>query len=232
MYLHDSNRMDKSLSSLHPYRKLRSFAQSLSEERRAACQRLLSMFRFRQITVDGGSQLVPELAESMDGKSSSTSALYCMIVCLIVTISRVLDTWLPFPLVVGTLATSPCLHTPSSVYETGGLGIYPRILHTYKRVILPITGDQTLSSHALLVEDTRYLAWTIDPGILTVSQDILQTINQILISQNLGREIANPLQRSFPSSPSLSSSYSPSYRRSVIEQSVTEGGEWTLLDQL
>lgn len=203
---------------MHPFRKLRSVAQSLAEERKTACRKLLWMFRFHQITVDGGTQLVPE---SSDDNS--------MTVFLLIAMSRVLDIWLPFPLVFGTLCSSPCLHSPagSSVAE------YPRILHAYKRVILPVTNDSTLSSYALLLEDVKYLCWVVDQGIFqAVATDPLQMINQVIQSPNLGREIANPLQRSFPSSPSLSSSFSPSYRRSVIEQSVTEGGEWTLLDQL
>lgn len=223
-YLRDPGRFDRALSSMHPFRKLRSVAQSLAEERKAACKKLLSMLRFRQITMDGGTQLVPELSDD--------PVVVSMTVFLLIALSRVLDIWLPFPVVLGTLSSSPCLHSPYSVYETGSVAAYPRILHSYKRVILPVTGDATLTCYALFLEDLKYLAWTVDQGVLPGILDPLQMINQIISSPNLGREIANPLQRSFPSSPSLSSSYSPSYRRSVIEQSVTEGGEWTLLDQL
>ena len=223
-YLGNSSRFDRTLGSLHPYRKLRSVAQSLAEERKAACIKLLNMCRFRQVSIDGASQLVSEIADS-----TPSEVLAGMSVFLIIIMSRVLDSWLPFPLVFGTLASSPCLHSPSS----DELVPYARILHSYKRVILPVIGDSTLSSHALFIENLKYMAtWTGNPYLLTVPPDALQILNHIMNSSNLGREIANPLQRSFPSSPSLSSSYSPSYRRSVIEQSVTEGGEWTLLDQL
>lgn len=229
-YIREFSRFDRSLSSLHPYRKLRSISQSLGEERKSTCLKLLSMFRFRQLKVDGGTQLVPELSDESD---PGNECLTGMMVLLIISFSRVLDIWLPFPLVFGTLASSPCLHSPESVHRTGVSALYPRILHAYKRVILPVTGDTTLSSHALLMEDLRYLYSIFDGCPVFPVMDSLQLLNQIVSSANLGQEIRmNQIHRGFPSSPSLSASYSPSYRRSVIEQSVTEGGEWTLLDQL
>lgn len=176
---------------------------------------LLTMFRFRHLRVDGGTQVVAE--------DANVDCVVGMSVLLLILLSRVLDVSYPFPLVFATLSSSPCLHVPSGVQAVP----YPRILHAYKRVILPVTGDATLSSHALLLEDLRYLT----DGTVIPSMDPLELIDQIVSSRNLGHEV-RILKKSFPSSPSLSASFSPSYRRSVIEQSVTEGGEWTLLDQL
>jgi hypothetical protein len=227
LYLKEHTKFDKGLNAMHPYKKLRSVAQSLADERRAAVIKLISIFRFRQVTIDGVSELVPETSDD-----NSCPALASTIVALTVSIIKVLDVCLPFPIVFGTLTTSPCLHSPASTYNSGSVSAYPRVLHSYKRVLLPVTGDATLSSYALLLEDLKYIWWTVDQASMAGLSDPLQIINQFISSSNLGREIANPLQRSFPSSPSLTASLSPSYRRSVIEQSVTEGGEWTLLDQL
>jgi hypothetical protein len=222
-YLAHSSKYDKTLSALHPFRKLRGVAHSLAEERRRLCQDLLSIFRFRPVSVGGGPELVADFTED----DSSVAA--GIIVSVLAHLAMVLDVPLPFPVTMGTVVSSPCLHHPAEVYRSG-CPPYARILHRYKRVILPVTGDPTLSSQALLMENLRFLT-----GMPAIGSDAVHMIACLVSSPHLGKEFVGPLQRSHPSSPSLSGSCSPSsasYRRSVIEQSVTEGGEWTLLDQL
>lgn len=223
-YLRHSSRYERTLSALHPFRKLRGVAHSLAEERKRLCQEVLSMFRLRPVMVGGGSELVADFTEE---EGSNTSVAAGMIVCILVLVAQVLDIPLPFPIAMGTIVSSPCLHNAAVAYETG-CAPYARILHRYKRVILPVTGDPSLSSQALLMENLRYLT-----GFTHVGADPVQLLALMMSSAHLGKEFVS--QRSHPSSPSLSGSCSPSsssYRRSVIEQSVTEGGEWTLLDQL
>ena len=245
MYIQDPGRYDKGFNALHPYRKLRGIAHSLYEERRSVCMKLLGMFKFRQVTLhrdDGASGPIAELVGdfySPDGdRDPSFRILVLLFVsALLIQVAKVLDVPLPFPVVFGTCVSSPCVHSPVSAYETG-CPPHPRILHAFKRVILPLYSDAVSSaifenSTNLLVENLRFIAAVTNQvpiSAVPVSMDPVALLGSIFNSTQLGRETFSPLSKS--SAPSLTGSPSASHRGSVIEQSVTEGGEWTLLDQL
>lgn len=247
-YMKEASRYDKSLSSLHPFRKLRSIAHTLFEERRSLCMKLLSMFRFRLIsmhedtslgtpTVPGVSELVGDFY-TLDGQKDQLSVVLLFMVPLIIILCKIIDTPLPFPLVYGTLCTSPVLHSPRSVYSFG-CPPYPRILYAHKKLVIPLEGTITNEALGLLTEDLRFLSSEANQSPLNSVpfMEPMALLSTIFTSSNLGRAIyKGPMSGSFPSSPSISASSSPilssSYRKSVIEQSLTEGGEWTLLDQL
>ena len=80
-------------------------------------------------------------------------------------------------------------------------------------------------SSNLLLENFRQLvsqANQVNVGSVLVQRDLLQCISAVISGFALGKEIF--------SEKSLTPSLSAAYR--IVEQSVTEGGEWTLLDQL
>jgi hypothetical protein len=255
-YISQPSKFDKTISSLHPFRKLRGVASNLVEERRAVCLRLLGLFQLRQINMRSelseedqsmqSTELVADFyapEEAGDHYSHRILSL-TFTASLALWLSQVLDVPLPFPMAFGTSVSSPCLHASPNVFDSGTVP-FPRFLHMYKRVLLPLfseKGTGVVSSYdnatALLFEDLRYLTSMhsrLPMASFPVLTDPLEILNIIYSSPGLGREIHPPLlASSFPSSPSLSASFSPSatFRRSVIEQTVTEGGEWTLLDQL
>ncbi len=255
-YIKETSRYDKNLSSLHPFRKLRSIAQTLFDERRSLCMKLLSIFRFRLINMHednsqgdiagsspqpaafaGVSELVGDFY-TMDGQKDQLGVVMLFIVPLLIILSKIIDVPLPFALVYGTLCSSPTLNSPKSVYSFGS-SPYPRILYAHKRLLIPMEPSLSHEALGLLTENLRYLSSMANQTHLSSVpfMEPMTLLSTIFTSSNLGRAIyRGPMSCSFPSSPSLSASTSPilssSYRKAVIEQSLTEGGEWTLLDQL
>jgi len=255
-YLRNPARFDKSFSALHPFRKLRAVAQSLHDERRSACMKLLSMYKFRQVSMrqQESESTEPALSElvgdfySPEGISRDQSMRVLVLLhvtALTIQLTRVLDISVPFPLIFGTCVSSPCLHASPVVYETG-CPAYPRILHPYKRVLLPLysseQSEQLLSvfdnATGLLLHDLKFISNIVNQAnqiFPTNCTDPVALLASIMAVPQIGRELVCCSENSSLSSPSLAGSYSPSsasYRKSVIEQSVTEGGDWTLLEQL
>jgi hypothetical protein len=235
-YMREHHRFDRTLSSLHPFRKLRGVAQTLFEERRAVCIRLLSLFRFRLLNVHEDSSSVGDVAGvpttelvgdfyTMDGQKDQLHIVLLFIVPLVILLCQILEIPLPFPLAYGTLSSSFAPSTPPVVH--------PVVLSPHKNQVSPI--DQGIG---LLIENLRYVAGITNQAFVPFGSELMTLLSTIFTSTNLGRVIHKEpgLLSSFPSSPSISASNSPllssSYRKAVIEQSLTEGGEWTLLDQL
>ena len=207
--------------------------QNLFDERRQLCLKLFSMFQFRPVSVHASVSLVGDFFS--DNTDTLDFVGVQFVVPLLIQLSWVLDLPLPFPVLLGTAVSSPSLHSPVSVLNTG-CPPYPRILHPCKRILIPLAADSSelgQSGKNLLVENLRFLAahaQAVPLSSVPQVADPFVLLSQTFNAPNLGRAIFS----SVPSSPSISASFSPSssYRKSVIEQSVTEGGEWTLLDQL
>lgn len=228
-YLRDHGAYDKSLSSMHPYRRLRGVAQSLAEERRSFCLRILSACKFRQISVHGVSELIADVPQDELSGPNYSGIVTGFASLALIHISKVLDIPLPFPMMYGTIVSSSSVHSGPSVYESGCQPV-PKILHAYKRTLQGVSG-----SSILLYENIRQVvsqANQVSVGSVLVQQDLLSGLSAIASGFALGREI--PISQKRPPSPPLSaiasSPASASFR--IIEQSVTEGGEWTLLDEL
>lgn len=203
MYMNDQQKYEKRLNSFHPYRRLRSISDRLVEERRQKCLRLFSLFQFRTVNVDSSCSLVADFCY----EENNSLLLVQFVVPLLILLGVVLDVPLPFPLSFGTLVSSPCL--PSFPV--------PQVLHAFKRTLVRPTPEET--SYVLLIEDLRFIA-SIAQGFplssIPETADPIALLSLIILGRGA--------QGSSPSS---------SFRKSpVIEQSVTEGGEWTLLDQL
>ena len=233
-------------SALHPFKKFRSLSHSLGEERRLASMAILSMFRFRFINIQAPSrglspsdhgipsiELVGDF-DALDGTPDQMHVVLLFVVPVLIALSRIIDTPVPFPVVYGTLVSSPNLHSPFSALEAG-CPPYPRILHAFRRVLSPICTTQGVAEQPpvvfktsvdLLNENLRYLASR--DGTITVPltiTDPVAILSYIVITPDSSQSpIMSP--RLPPSSPPRQP------RKTVIEQSVAEGGEWTLLDQL
>jgi hypothetical protein len=247
-FLNRPNEFEQTFSALHPFRKFRSLSHSLREERRLACIAILSMFRFRFINIQTpgtpdfsnhrglpSTELVGDF-DALDGTPDQMHVVLLFVVPVLIGISRILDIPLPFPVVYGTLVSSPNLHSPFSALEAG-CPPYPRILHPFRRVLSPICTTQGVAEHPpvvfknsieLLNENLRYIASIQRDGMETVPPSITDPVailSYIVITTETSQSpIMSP--RLPPSSPPRQP------RKTVIEQSVAEGGEWTLLDQL
>jgi hypothetical protein len=218
--------------------------------------KLLSMFKFRQVSMrrqesESAEPVLSELVgdfyspEGVSRDQSMRVLVLLHVTALTIQLTKVLDIAVPFPLIFGTCVSSPCLHASPAVYETG-CPAYPRILHAFKRVLLPLYSSeqsgQLLSvfdnATWLLLQDLKFISNTVNQGnqiFPTNCTDPVALLASIMAAPQIGRELVCCSVNSSPSSPSLAGSYSPSsasYRKSVIEQSVTEGGDWTLLEQL
>ena len=227
-YLQEPDRMDK-LSAMHPYRKLRGLAFSLSEHRRNACMKVIELCRFRQVSVNGVTQLIADVPQDELSSESFSFTVTSLASLALILIGKILDIPLPFPMVYGTVVSSSCLHT-----ELGGKSsCFPKILHAYKRTL---HSAQTCSN--LLSENFRQIVSQANQVPLASSvlvqaadESVVQALYAVISAFALGREILSVNKKT---SPALSASGSPavsaSYR--IIEQSTAEGGEWTLLDQL
>jgi hypothetical protein len=174
----------------------------------------------------------------------------------LIILTRILDIPIPFPVVYGTLVSSPNLHSPISALETG-CPSYPRILHAYKRVLSPLCTTQGVPTEGLpgqssstfspvvfrnscdlIVQDLQYISWLC--GSTTQLTDPVAILSAIITSPNLGRVFSSTTPAGgsprtspvSPSSPVISGPGSPAAGRKNFEQSLAEGGEWTLLDQL
>jgi hypothetical protein len=264
-YIKNPAQYEKILSTLHPFHKLRGLGNSLAEERRLACMSVLSMYRFRFINIQkpasspGGSGITTELVGDFDALDSSADQLHIVLLFLVPTLiilTRILDIPIPFPVVYGTLVSSPNLHSPISALETG-CPSYPRILHAYKRVLSPLCTTQGVPTEGLpgqssstfspvvfrnscdlIVQDLQYISWLC--GSTTQLTDPVAILSAIITSPNLGRVFSSTTPAGgsprtspvSPSSPVISGPGSPAAGRKNFEQSLAEGGEWTLLDQL
>lgn len=204
-YQRDFLKYDKRLNALHPYRRLRSISRSLCDERRQLCLKLFSMFNFRSVSISTSSLEIELLGDFLDpdsGDKDQMPLLIQFIVPLLISIASVLDVSLPFPLAIGSCLSSPCLDICPPV---------PVIVHVFKDITATELG-------ILLIEDLRFIAaaaQNISIGSVPDLADPLALLSLTIHAPN----------------PTISAS--SSYRKPpVIEQSVTEGGEWTLLDQL
>jgi len=272
-FINNPSLFDNKFSTLHPFHKLRGLAHSLAEERRLACMSVLSMYRFRFINIQNppnivsstGSSIITELVgdfDALDGSADQLHVVLLFLVPVLILLTRILDIPIPFPIVYGTLVSSPNLHSPISALETG-CPSYPRILHAYKRVLSPLctthgtptepttSGSQSVvgpvvfrASVDLLIQDLHYMHWLSGAGGEIMTADPIAILSAIVTSPNLGRIFTSQNRNSpklsplmSPSSPGLSGvlnscAASPMKRPSMFEQSIAEGGEWTLLDQL
>jgi len=252
-YLLNPSKYDSFFSALHPFRKFRSLFNSLHEERRLACIAILSMFRFRFINIQNpkdengdftnrspSTELVGDF-DALDGTPDQMHVVLLFVVPVLIGLSRILDIPVPFPVVFGTLVSSPNLHCPHSALETG-CPPYPRILHAFRRVLSPICTTQGVAEHPpvvfknsvdLLNENLRYMALIQHDGAeISPSTDPVAILSRIVITTPLSPVTSPRLSPPAPASPRSARSPLISSRKSVIEQSLAEGGEWTLLDQL
>ena len=250
-YLVDPAKFDSFFSALHPFKKYRSLSNSLHEERRLACISTLSMFRFRFINIQNpanenmlgpSTELVGDF-DALDGTPDQMHVVLLFVVPVLILLSRILDIPVPFPVVFGTLVSSPNLHCPYCALETG-CPPYPRILQAFRRVLSPICTTQGVAEHPpvvfknsvdLLNENLRYMATIQRQGADIVPPNITDPVailSQIVITTPTSPVMSPRLSPPSPASPRPIRSPLVTSRKAVIEQSVAEGGEWTLLDQL
>ena len=256
-FLIDPNRYDSVLGALHPFRKFRSISNSLYEERRLACIAILSMFRFRFINIQKPASPAKSYSEprtpstelvgdfdALDGTPDQMHVVLLFVVPVLIGLSRILDLPIPFPIVYGTMVSSPNLHSPYSALESG-CPPYPRILQAYRRVLSPICTTQGVAEHPpvvfknsvdLLSENLRYMAMIQADGTDSVPptvSDPVAILSYIVRASNAPQSPSmSPRPPPSPASPRPVRSPLVTSRKAVIEQTLAEGGEWTLLDQL
>lgn len=215
-FLKDPGKYERILSAMHPYRKLRGLAHSLSEERRGVCMKILSMYKFRQVSVHGVRDQIWDVTQDELSGSVYSGIIRSFASLALIQLAQVLDISLPFPLAYGTLVSSTCLHRGQEM--EGQIPYFPKILHAYKRRLVEGSSNLLLENFRLLVSQANQ----VNVGSVLVQRDLLQCISAVISGYALGKEIF--------SAKAVTPSLSAAYR--IVEQSVTEGGEWTLLDQL
>ena len=126
-FLADPGKYERILSAMHPYRKLRGLAHSLSEERRGGCMKILSMYKFRQVSVHGVTEQISDVPQDELSGSVYSGIIRSFASLALIQLARVLDIPVPFPVAYGTLVSSTCLHRGQEM--EGQIPYFPKILH-------------------------------------------------------------------------------------------------------